>query len=107
VALCGSGAQAGKSQQRQVGEGVEAGVEMDVEVPGTRAELVAVSAWDTSDVAAGEEQDEGGWPVVGFERRPTVQGGGPSPGGARGGWLGVVRPTVAGMEARGVAAWQR
>jgi hypothetical protein len=44
VALHGNGARAGKSRQRQAREGVEAGVEVDVEVPGTQAELVAVSA---------------------------------------------------------------
>jgi hypothetical protein len=43
VALRGSGARAGECHRRQAREGVEAGVEVDVEVPGTRAELVAVS----------------------------------------------------------------
>jgi hypothetical protein len=59
----------------------------------------------TSDAAAGEEQDDARWPVVSFERRPMVRGGGPSPDGARGGWLGVVRQAVAGVEAHSVAAW--
>jgi hypothetical protein len=44
VALCGNSTRAGKSQRRQAGEGVKAGIEMDVEVPGTQAELVVVSA---------------------------------------------------------------
>jgi hypothetical protein len=44
VALYGSGARAEESRWRQAGEGVEAGVEVDVEVQGTRAELVAVPA---------------------------------------------------------------
>jgi hypothetical protein len=42
VALHGSGTQAEESHRRQAGEGVEAGVEVDVEVQGTRAKLVAV-----------------------------------------------------------------
>jgi hypothetical protein len=52
---------------------------------------------DTGDAAAGEEQDGAGSPVVGFERWPTV----------RGGRLGVARSAVAGVGARGAAAWQR
>jgi hypothetical protein len=44
VALRGSSAQAEESHRRQAREGVEAGVEVDVEVQGTRAELVAVPA---------------------------------------------------------------
>jgi hypothetical protein len=35
-----------------------------------------------------------------------VQRGGPCSGGARG-FLGVARPAVAGVGARGAAAWQR
>jgi hypothetical protein len=48
VALCCSDARAEKSHQWQVGGGVEAGVEVDVEVHETRAELVAVSAGSES-----------------------------------------------------------
>jgi hypothetical protein len=44
VALRGSGARAEESHRRQAGEGVETGVEVDVEVQGTRAELVAMPA---------------------------------------------------------------
>jgi hypothetical protein len=44
VALRGSGARPEESHRWQAGEGVEAGVEVDVEVHGTRTELVAVSA---------------------------------------------------------------
>jgi hypothetical protein len=59
----------------------------------------------TSDAAAGDEQDDARWPVVSFERRPTVRGGGPSPDGDRESWLGIVRQAVAGVEAHSVAAW--
>jgi hypothetical protein len=45
--------------------------------------------------------------VVGSKRQRTVRGGGPSSGGARGGRLGVARPVVPGVGARGAAAWQR
>jgi hypothetical protein len=44
VVLHGNGVRAEESRWRQVGEGVEAGVEVDVEVHGTRAKLVAVSS---------------------------------------------------------------
>jgi hypothetical protein len=44
VALRGSSARVEESHRRQAGEGVEAGVEVDVDVQGTRAELVAVPA---------------------------------------------------------------
>jgi hypothetical protein len=43
VALRGSNDRAEKNHRRQTRGGVEAGVEVDVEVLGTRAELVAVS----------------------------------------------------------------
>jgi hypothetical protein len=43
VALHGSGTQAEKSHRWPAGGGVDAGVEVDVEVRGTQAELVAVS----------------------------------------------------------------
>jgi hypothetical protein len=43
VALHGSGTQAEKSHRRPAGGGVEASVEVDVEVRGTQAELMAVS----------------------------------------------------------------
>jgi hypothetical protein len=46
-----------------------------------------------------------GWLTVGSERRSTVQGGGPSLGGARGGRLGAARPTVASAEVHGAAVW--
>jgi hypothetical protein len=39
--------------------------------------------------ALGGRSGAAGWLVVGSERRPTVQGGGPSSGGARGGRLGA------------------
>jgi hypothetical protein len=48
VALRSSGTQAEESRRRQAGEGVKAGVEVDVEVHGTQAELVAVSAGSES-----------------------------------------------------------
>jgi hypothetical protein len=44
VALHGSGTRAEKSHRWQAGGGVEAGIEVDVEVRGTQAELVTVSA---------------------------------------------------------------
>jgi hypothetical protein len=43
VALRGSGTPAEKSHRQQAGGGVEVGVEVDVEVHGTQAELVAMS----------------------------------------------------------------
>jgi hypothetical protein len=43
VALGSSGTRAEESHQRQAEEGVKAGVEVDIEVHGTQAELVAVS----------------------------------------------------------------
>jgi hypothetical protein len=42
-------ARAGKSQRRQTGEGVEAGVEVDVEVPGTRVVLGVEQVWPEED----------------------------------------------------------
>jgi hypothetical protein len=42
-------ARAGKSHRRQTGEGVEAGVEVDVEVPGTRAVLGVEQVWPEED----------------------------------------------------------
>jgi hypothetical protein len=47
-----------------------------------------------------------GWRAVGSERRPTVQGGGPRLGGARGGCLGVARLTATGAKVRGAKAWR-
>jgi hypothetical protein len=49
VALRGSGAWAEESHRRQAGEGVEAGVEVDAEVHGTRVELVVVSVGSEDD----------------------------------------------------------
>jgi hypothetical protein len=46
------------------------------------------------------------WLVVSSEWWPTVRRGGPSSGGARG-CLGVARPALAGVGARGAVAWQR
>jgi hypothetical protein len=48
VVLHISGTRAEKSRQRQDGGGVEAGVEVDVEVHWTREEVVAVSAGQVS-----------------------------------------------------------
>jgi hypothetical protein len=48
VALRSSDTQAEESRRRQAGEGVKAGVEVDVEVHGTQAELVVVSAGSES-----------------------------------------------------------
>jgi hypothetical protein len=45
------------------------------------------------------------WLAVGFERRPMIQGGGPSSGGARGDCLGAARLAVAGTEACGATVW--
>jgi hypothetical protein len=42
-------ARVGKSHRRQTGEGVEAGVEVDVEVPGTRAVLGVEQVWPEED----------------------------------------------------------
>jgi hypothetical protein len=42
-------AQAGKSRRWQTEEGVEAGVEVDVEVPGTRAVLGVEQVWPEED----------------------------------------------------------
>jgi hypothetical protein len=42
-------ARAGKSRRRQTREGVEAGVEVDVEVPGTRAVLGVEQVWPEED----------------------------------------------------------
>jgi hypothetical protein len=42
-------AQAGKSHRRQTGEGVEAGIEVDVEAPGTRAVLGGKQVWPKED----------------------------------------------------------
>jgi hypothetical protein len=44
--------------------------------------------------------------MVVSERRPTVWGGGPSSGGARGSRLGVARPALAGVEAHDAAVWR-
>jgi hypothetical protein len=42
-------ARAGKSRRWQAGEGVEAGVEVDVEVPRTRAVLGVEQVWPEED----------------------------------------------------------
>jgi hypothetical protein len=49
VALCGSGARAEESPQRQAGEGVKVGIEVDAEVHGTHAELVVVPVGSKDD----------------------------------------------------------
>jgi hypothetical protein len=46
-------ARAGKSRRRQTGEGVEAGVEVNVEVPGTRAVLGVEQVWPEAAVDGG------------------------------------------------------
>jgi hypothetical protein len=84
-------ARAGKSRRRQTGEEVEAGVEVDVEVPGTRAVLGVEQVWPEEDqrrrsmvaVARRRWQLECsgrsstvtvGRGVNGFSSRPTMRG---------------------------------
>jgi hypothetical protein len=62
VALRGSNDRAEKSHRRQTRGGVEAGVEVDVEVLGTQAELVAVSV-----------EPESGWRRPAPVMRPQVR----------------------------------
>jgi hypothetical protein len=54
--------------------------------------------------ALGGRSGDTGWLAVGSELRPTIRGGGPSSGDARGGCLGAARPVVAGAEVRSAAA---
>jgi hypothetical protein len=84
-------ARAGKSRWWQTGEGVEAGVEVDVEVPGTRAVLEVEQVWPEEDQrrrstvaearrrwrlewSGGSSTVTVGRGVNGFSSGPTVRG---------------------------------
>jgi hypothetical protein len=54
----------------------------------------------------GEGANGAGLFAAGSERQPTVWGGGPSSGGARGGRLGAARPAVVSSGARDMK-WSR
>jgi hypothetical protein len=47
-----------------------------------------------------------GWLAVGSERQPTVRGGGPRSGDARGGRLVAARSAAAGAEVCGATMWR-